>query len=356
MSSVSKFVGLGLNALENNFVPLKHPYKLNFSITYWCQSRCLTCNIWQIRPKGELTLEEIRKFAQKNNYFRWIGITGGEPFLRSDIVDIVAAFKQNSKGLYLVTIPTNSLYSKELVANKVEQILNLGVPKLVITLSLDGNREVHDKVRGIKGNFDKVMGMARALRELQKKHKNLFFIFGYTMSKFNQGKLEETYEAVKNELGGITHNDFHINLGQISSIYYNNSSSNIIAERQLVVNELKDFIKKRRMEFGAIPLLESIFLKNLVKFANTGKSPIRSRSLDASLFMDSYGNVYPSIMWSRKIGSIRETDYDLDLIWHSKEAEEIRNEIKNGKEPNSWTSCEAYQSIVGRATSFISLL
>ena len=78
----SKIIKLGLTALKNNFTTLEHPYKLTFSISYWCQSRCLTCNIWQIKPKGELELNEIQEFARKNNFLKWIEITGGEPFLR----------------------------------------------------------------------------------------------------------------------------------------------------------------------------------------------------------------------------------------------------------------------------------
>lgn len=110
------------------------------------------------------------------------------------------------------------------------------------------------------------------------------------------------------------------------------------------------------MEFGAMPALEAVFLKNLVRFANTGMSPIRSKSLDASIFLDSYGNVYPSIMWSNKVGNIRDAGYDLESILHGKEAREIRDAIKKREEPASWTSCEAYQSIAGDIPSFASLL
>ena len=78
--AVQKLMGIGLTALKSNLGPLQKPYKLTFSITYWCQSRCLSCNIWEIKPKGELTIEEIREFARKNNHFRWVEITGGGTF------------------------------------------------------------------------------------------------------------------------------------------------------------------------------------------------------------------------------------------------------------------------------------
>ncbi|MHB1830180.1 MAG: radical SAM protein [Candidatus Micrarchaeaceae archaeon] len=349
--SLSKLSGLGLTALKSNFTHLDKPYKLTFSITYACQSRCVTCNIWQIKPKGELDLREVRAFADKNPHFKWIEITGGEPFLRSDLVDIVRAFAGSSKGLYVLTMPTNSLCRFESEAEKIEEILKLGIPKVSITLSLDGYGELHDKIRGIPGNFNRVMAMAKKLKELQAQYKNLFFVFGYTMSKFNEGKLIETVEAVKKDMPWVTYNNFHVNAGQVSEIYYQNSEMSIKPEANGFSKELEEFIRRRKFEFGAIPIIESAFLRKLDYYVKTGNPPMKGRSLDASLFLDSYGNVYPSIMWGRKIGNIREVDYDLSKLWLNAEAQEARKLIREGKEPSAWTACEAYQTLVGNIGS-----
>jgi MoaA/NifB/PqqE/SkfB family radical SAM enzyme len=352
-----KLAGIGLTALRSNLGPLKKPYKLTFSITYMCQSRCVTCNIWQIKPKDEMSIDEIREFAKKNTYFRWLEITGGEPFLRSDIVDIVKAFSENNRGLYLLTMPTNSLCNPDMVIGKVEQILRLNIPKVVITLSLDGYREMHDKIRGIPGNFDKVMNMYRRIQALKNKYSNLYLFFGYTISKFNQGQFNMCFDGVKKELPEITYNDFHINVGQLSDIYYSNTGGDFVADRAAIANEVKEIIRKRERQFNPVlavqSSIENAFLKGLVDYVNTGKPPMRSRSLDASLFMDSFGNVYPSIMWGRKVGNIKECNYSLDPIWGSKEAEEIRALIKNGHEPCGWTACEAYQTIAGNVISLL---
>ena len=346
-NSTAKLTGLGLTALRSNFKRLDRPYKLTFSITYGCQSRCLTCNIWQIKPTGELDLREISEFASRNDHFKWIEITGGEPFLRADMVDIVRAFKESSKGLYILTMPTNSLCNQDMVIGKVRQILELGIPKVSITISLDGYRELHDKIRGIPGNFDRAMGMARRLREMQKTHNNLFFIFGYTMSKFNQGSLMETIAKVREELPWVTANNFHVNVGQLSDTYYKNESLDLRPDSSAISSELGEFMRQRRFEFGAIPIVESAFLKKLGYYVRTGKPPMKGRSLDASLFMDSYGNVYPSIMWGRKIGNIRDSSYSLKPMWNNAEAQEVRKLIDRGMEPVAWTACEAYQTLVG---------
>ena len=349
----TKLAGLGLTALKNNFARLDRPYKLTFSITYSCQSRCLTCNIWKMRPTGELDLREIQAFARKNDYFRWIEITGGEPFLRSDIVDIVKAFAESSKSLYVLTMPTNSLCNTDSVARRIEEILAIGIPKVSITISLDGYRELHDRIRGIPGNFDKAMAMARRLKELQSRYPNLFFVFVYTMSKFNQGMLEKTISAVKDELPWAGPDNFHVNVGQMSDIYYANKELDLRPDKDIASGEISWLVRNRGVHIGTIPIIEKAFLKKLIDYVKTGKSPMKGKSMDASLFMDSYGNVYPSIMWGRKVGSIRDTGYDLAPIWKGPDAEGVRKLISEGKEPSAWTACEAYQSIVGNIGSMI---
>ncbi len=349
--AVERLMNLATTAIKSNFVRLDKPYKLNFCVTYLCQSRCKTCNIWQIRPKGELTIEEIIEFAKKNNYFKWIELTGGEPFLRGDIVEIAKAFKEHSKELYILTMPTNSLCNQDMVERKLKEILSLGIPRVAITVSLDGYRELHDNIRGIPGNYDKAIAMFKRLKELKKEYNNLFFVFGYTLSKFNKGEFQKTYEAVKADIPDIRYNDFHINLAQISSNYYGNLNDDIRVNNPEVVGELESVLKHREFELGVIPIIETAFTRKLVEYAKTGYSPMKSRSLEASLFMDSYGNVYPSIMWDRKIGNVRDVNYDLSGLWNNDEAKGIREEIANGKEPNQWTSCEAYQTLTGNVLS-----
>ncbi len=181
---IKRLVSIGYTAVKSNFTALKRPYKLNFAITYRCQSRCLTCNIWKKTPQNELTIEEIRDFAKKNNYFKWIELTGGEVFLRSDLVDIAEAFNRYSP-LYILTMPTNSLTNHDYIISKLSAILNLGIPKIAVTVSLDGYRELHDKIRGVPGNYDKAIDLYKRLIELKKSYKNLYFTFGYTISGYN---------------------------------------------------------------------------------------------------------------------------------------------------------------------------
>lgn len=350
--TAKELLGLGLTALRSNFTTLDRPYKLNYAITYKCNSRCRTCGIWRRQQAGELALREVREFARKNNSFRWIELTGGEPFLRGDIVEIVKAFKENSRGLYLLTIPTNSLCGREKELAQMAEIAGMGIPKVAITVSLDGGREMHDTVRGVPGNYDRAIAMFRGISELRKSHPNIFPVFGYTLSRLNQGHFRETYESVKRDLPRVTHNDFHINLAQLSDNYYNNIGEVVFPDRQVALGELAYLLGnlKRR---SAVSVIEYTFIKKLIEFTRTGVPPMRCRSLDASLFLDSAGDVYPSIMWNRKLANVRDIGYDLGRMWRGPEAEELRRQMREGKDPKHWTSCEAYQSIIGNAVSVL---
>jgi len=70
-------------------------------------------------------------------------------------------------------------------------------------------------------------------------------------------------------------------------------------------------------------------------------------ALRSSCFIDPWGRVFPCITYSRPVGNLRDTAMDLQPIWQGHEATRIQSEIWQGKCPQCWTACEAYQSILG---------
>ncbi len=341
-------IGIGTQALKTNISTISLPYMLNFAMTYECNSRCKTCNIWQIhRKKEELTIDEIRKFAEKNNFFRWVRLTGGEPWLRDYILEIAKAFKDNSKDLYVMTMAVNSLVNKEKVINGIKSILDLGIPKVSITISLDGYRELHDNIRGIPGNYNRAIAIFKELTELRKQYPNLYHVFGYTMSSYNEGQFEKTYQGVKQDIPEIKYNDFHINMAHSSSNYYFNPEMKDLKPSKIYPQEIKQILKSREFELSMIHTIEDIYLKKSIEYHETGVTPMDCKSLNASIFLDPYGFLYPCTMWYRQLTNVRNIDYDIRNMWNTDETEAYRKEIKAKKCPNCWTPCEAHQTIVG---------
>ena len=91
-----RLIRFARNILKANLNVNDFPFKLNFAITWRCNLKCKMCNIWMKESSNELKLDEIEEFVEKSPYFSWVSLTGGEPFIRMDFVDIVKAFKRHS--------------------------------------------------------------------------------------------------------------------------------------------------------------------------------------------------------------------------------------------------------------------
>src|ERR1700741_5010232 len=97
----------GAGVLNATFRRPRAPLKVNWCLTYWCQYRCKTCNIWQRKPTDELTTDEIRAFVRENPDVAWADLTGGEIFLRPDIDDVLEAVVTGWRRLAILHFPTN---------------------------------------------------------------------------------------------------------------------------------------------------------------------------------------------------------------------------------------------------------
>jgi MoaA/NifB/PqqE/SkfB family radical SAM enzyme len=324
------------------------PYKLTFVVTYWCNYRCVHCNIWQKRPQNELTLDEIKEFSKKYPYFKWFNLTGGEPFLRRDFVDIVKTLKENSLNPILFNTTTNS-FNPNYIYEKVKEILSLRIPRNVVVISLDGYKELHEKIRGIPNSFDKAIELFSLLRNLSKEYKNFITYFGYTLSHFNVGNFLKTFFEVKKFIKNITLDDFHINIYHTSAHYYSNVSEGI-REEEMIKEELSKLIKLKTIaKAKPINFIDNIYLKKAYEYLKTNKSPFSCKALTSSVFIDSWGYVYPCTIWNFPLGNLRENNYDLEKILSSEKAKKARLKAIKLKCPNCWTPCEAYQTIMGNA-------
>ena len=101
--------------------PLALPLNLTISVSYRCNSRCKTCNVWQ-RPNDDFTIEEYDKtFASIGRDPYWFTFSGGEPTLRKDLPEMVeAAYRHCRPGI--INIPTNGIQDK-IIPERVERVL-----------------------------------------------------------------------------------------------------------------------------------------------------------------------------------------------------------------------------------------
>jgi len=174
--------------------PKKLPMNLTCSVSYQCNSRCKTCNVYQ-READELSLiewETIFKNIGKDLF--WVTFSGGEPFLRKDIAQVVCAAYDHCKP-EIINIPTNGLLSNN-IARAVETIVaHCKRSQIVINLSIDDIQEKHDAIRGVKGSYDKALKTFSLLKSISSK--NLSIGIHTVISKFNVDRIPIIYEKLR---------------------------------------------------------------------------------------------------------------------------------------------------------------
>jgi radical SAM protein with 4Fe4S-binding SPASM domain len=334
---------LGAALLKATAVRPTTPLKLNFCLTYWCQYRCKTCNIWQRQPSDELTTDEVLTFIRENPHITWADLTGGEIFLRPDIDDVLEAVVAGWRRLALLHFPTNGFLTDRIVAS-VQRIAGRGPARTIVTVSLDGDEQLNDEVRGIKGGFKRQIETFKALRRIP----GVVTVFGVTLSSYNIGRFAQTFAACARECPGLTIDDMHLNVAQVSGHYYDNDGQADIRPDPAVVRlEVEQYQSLKGRPRSAQQMLENAYLGYLDKFLKSGQTPMPCHALRSSCFVDPWGVVYPCITYSRPIGRLRETGMRLDPIWNAPETTRIQREIWAGQCPQCWTACEAYQSILG---------
>jgi len=334
---------LGLAVVRATATRPPSPLKLNLCLTYWCQYRCRTCNIWQRKPTDELTTDELRALVRENPDVNWVDLTGGEIFLRPDIDEIFDAVVTGWRNLALLHFPTNGFLTDRIVSS-VEKIAGRGPSKLIVTVSLDGDEALNDEIRGIKGGFKRQVETFKALRCIP----GVTTALGMTLSSLNLGRFDETFAAVAREVPGLRTTDLHLNVAQLSSHYYGNDDIERVApDRMQARAEMQRYRARLGPARSAQQVIEREYLKHLDRFLLTGTTPMRCHALRSSCFIDPWGTVYPCITYEKPIGSLRETGMRLGPLWNGDAAVRTQREIWDGDCPQCWTACEAYQSILG---------
>ncbi|HBY64375.1 MAG TPA: hypothetical protein DEH78_31525 [Solibacterales bacterium] len=131
-------------------------------VTSRCNSLCRTCFYFdKLNSRDDLTFDQIRRLAETAPPFEKLWLSGGEPFLREELAEIVGLFARHN-GVRNVNLPTNGLLPEKLFRS-VDRMLELA-PEVSIDLnfSLDGLANTHDAIRGVPNNFARTLATMEA--------------------------------------------------------------------------------------------------------------------------------------------------------------------------------------------------
>ena len=281
------------------------------------------------KKADEFTLDEFNKtFKSLGKAPYWVTISGGEPFLREDVVEICESLYNNCKPK-IINIPTNGTLCDE-ITRKVENILKTCLDvQVIVNLSIDEIGEKHDEIRNTKGNFQKAMESYKSLKAL--KYPNLTVGFHTVISKYNV----QNIPTICTYLYGLNPDSYIAEIaeerGELDTI-----GSNFIPSLDEYSNAI-DFISRqiKKRKFSGISNITQAF--RLEYYQLTKKILRQKRQVIpcyagiASVHIAPDGDVWPCCVQAKPIGNLREANYNFRRIWFGDKANQLRREIKQGK-------------------------
>lgn len=305
------------------------PIDCVLALTYNCNSRCTMCDIWKIKNSPEISLAELEKLP---NSLRDINLSGGEPFLRRDLPDIVAVLKKTCPQARMV-ISSNG-FATDLVLGQMKQILKIK-PDIGVAISIDGLGETHDELRGIPGGFEKAIQTVRELKKLGMTNLRL----GFTVMNKNTAQMSKVYDLSRKLGVQFTHS-----FAQSSEIYFGgkqNVDNN--PRRELLNREYNYLIKEELKSWNIKKWLRAYFSFGMYKFI-TGQEQILSNAPARDFFfVDPSGMIYPSVVHNVILGQMKEIK-DFKAFWQSEDMEEKRKQVDDLQVP-VWMICTTRSAI-----------
>ena len=324
-----------------------NPRILTLFITSACNARCRHCFYWdKLNHNDDLTLDEFKNLSLSLRKIDKLLISGGEPFLRRDLPEILRAFVDNN-GVESISIPTNGLLP-DLISVQTRRLLDAVEGRSVtICFSVDGREEHHDKLRGVPGNFRKLVESYNRVKCLQGEYPNLILRISTTVTKQSCEELTALFDVMPSTFEGV-------NSPSINLLRGNPPDGSLM----LPSNEdiLKLYEKKASKSPGRQSILRRIAdrLTFLVAFENLRQArqviPCEAGRLVGVVEHDGavrHCELLPAI------GNLREASFG--EIWNSNTAREARRRIVEGK-CHCTHECYTFPSLMANPLHGVKLL
>ena len=274
--------------------------------TYRCNARCHMCNTWQYptKPEQEMPPECYEKFPN----LKFLNITGGEPFLREDLEEIVSVVKPKCER---ICISTNGYFTERVVSLAKKFDGDIG-----IRISLEGLPKANDELRGIKDGFDHGLRTLLQLKRMGMKDIG----FGITVSDRNAKDLLELYELAK-------HLKVEFATAILHNGYYFHKSDNEITKKEEVSEAFRELIRELFKTKRPKNWFRAYFNHGIINYVNGGERLLPCRMGEDIFLCEPWGDIKPCNVVDESMGNIKESDFE--TIWNSDRAKEVRKMARN---------------------------
>ncbi|MHB8132226.1 MAG: radical SAM protein [Mobilitalea sp.] len=272
-------------------------------VTYRCNARCNMCDCFKdpSKPSDEIKLEDIKKLPE----MAFTNITGGEPFIRQDIQQIVGELYKKSNR---IVISTNGYFTDRIISLCKE------FPEVGIRISIEGLQQNNDLIRGIPDGFNRGYSTLKTLVEM--KHPDVGF--GMTVQDMNCVDLVPLYE-LSDQL------DMEFATATLHNSFYFRKTDNKIDDKYHVAQNFEKLINNLLKSKSPKKWFRAYFNHGLINYIYGNKRLLPCDMSRNAFFIDPFCDVIPCNGMEKKavMGNLRESK-SWNELWTSAQADEVR--------------------------------
>ena len=272
--------------------------------------RCKMCNIWDnpTVEDNEIKPHELECLPR----LRFINLTGGEPFVRDDLDQVVEVCYRKAPRVVIST----SGWLEDRVIDLARKF-----PAIGIRISIEGMQAKNDELRGRKGGFEKGLRTLRTLREMGLRDIG----FGCTVSGSNSSDMLELYKLSR-EMG------LEFATAACHNSYYFHKSDNVIDNREQACHDFETLVNWQLKEHNPKSWFRAWFNMGLINYIDGNRRMLPCEAGMINFFIDPWGDVYPcngleEKYWMQAMGNIRTTPNFMEL-WTSEQARQVREKVR----------------------------
>ena len=235
-------------------------------------------------------------------------ITGGEPFIRTDLKDIVRELYKKSDR---IVISTNGFFTDRIVDLCKE------FPQIGIRISIEGLEQTNNEIRGLQNGYQRGYGTLKKLREMGMKDVG----FGMTVQDKNAPDLVPLYK-ISDEMG------MEFATASLHNSFYFVEAKNIIHDRPMVAKNFENLVNELLRSNSPKKWFRAYFNHGLINYIYGQKRLLPCDMSFDTFFIDPYGDVMPCNGTKDKevMGNLNNQTWD--ELWNSPEAEKVRAKVR----------------------------
>jgi MoaA/NifB/PqqE/SkfB family radical SAM enzyme len=324
------------------------PRFLTYTVTFTCNARCIMCDSWKMESPEDLSLEELDRIFSQLPTLDAVRLTGGEPFVRRDMIEIAGLVKKRLKPLVL-HVTTNGFLTDRIVKFCEDRPRDLPLHLLV---SVDGVESKHNEVRGRENAWKTATATLKALAP---RRKELGLRLGVNQTIVDAEGVEH-YTRLREFLKPMGVHNNVVMAYDVSATY------SVERDRDLAPKEMGQFttfgeftsqhiqtlVEEIERDLADFPFLERIakryYLKGITNrlLGNHAAPNPKCVALNAHLRMFPNGDVPTCQFNSKVVGNLRHQTFK--EVWSSAKIAEQRQWVNRC--PGCWAECEVLPSAI----------